>query len=340
MNGKFRGVMLAISLALASVFASPAMAAPQQNDHVVTVTDRNNNSTVGLAVGDTLVVRLASNASTGYTWRIGQNNDSLLAPQGEPAYENSSSAMPGAQGTQVFTFTAVAAGGDALTFLYQRSNAGTQDTHTFRLRAVISEASPTKGKTLNLADADSNSAIKAAVGDTLIVRLTASLSAGFTWRVIDNAPAVLKAAGDAQVRGATRPSASVTQVFTFTVVSTGEASLKLAYQRAGTGQTTRTWQSFVDVPAAAASAAATRSILANFACDAGVTFQATFGNDVAAVTFDNQTKTLRQQPAADGARYADANWELRSAGGKTTLTDLKTNELLAVNCIDQNAVTQ
>ena len=336
--------VLALSVVTAvavSVTTTPASAQTADAGKVVTVTDRDNNETIDLNTGDTLVLRLTSNPSTGYSWRITQNNDALLAPQGQPAYVPAASGLIGAQGTQVFTFTAAATGGDALTLSYQRPNSGSQDANTFHLRAVISDPAAPAAKVIKLTDADNNSTVKATVGDTLSVQLAALPSAGFNWTVIDNATGVLKPAGSAVVRSTNRIGAGVTDIYTFTVTSTGEASLKMAYLRAGSGQTIRTWQVFVDVPAATteSSASASRAILANYACDNGVTFQATFGNDIASVTFNDETKTLKQQPAADGMDYADADWELREAGGKTTLTDLKTNKPLAENCVDQNAVT-
>jgi predicted secreted protein len=122
---------IAATLVAFSMASSPVVAAPQQTNNIVTVADCDNNKTIDLTVGDTLVLRLASNSSTGYSWRVAQNNERLLQPQGEPAYESSASNLPCAQGTQVSTFTAAAAGGDALNLLYQRPNAGQHAPVTF-----------------------------------------------------------------------------------------------------------------------------------------------------------------------------------------------------------------
>ncbi len=44
----------------------------------VKITDNDNSGQVTLNVGDTLVVRLRSNPSTGYSWQMAQNDSSLL----------------------------------------------------------------------------------------------------------------------------------------------------------------------------------------------------------------------------------------------------------------------
>ena len=113
-------ILAAASLSIAA--PASASAARQAAGKTVSVTDRDNNETIDLNVGDTLVVKLASNASTGYSWQMGQNNAKLLVTEGEPRYENSTSGLLGAQGTQVFTFKALAAGGDVLGLLYQKPN--------------------------------------------------------------------------------------------------------------------------------------------------------------------------------------------------------------------------
>jgi len=63
-------ILAAASLAAAPATAASPAAGPAQGK-VVTATDRDNNETIHLNVGDKLVVRLASNPSTNYSWKVG-----------------------------------------------------------------------------------------------------------------------------------------------------------------------------------------------------------------------------------------------------------------------------
>jgi inhibitor of cysteine peptidase len=86
-----------------------------------TLTSADNGESITLAVGDILKVELASNPSTGYSWHIAANTDDVLAPVGEPQFSlGSQTPMPGAGGTETFTFKAVAAGESTLTLIYNR----------------------------------------------------------------------------------------------------------------------------------------------------------------------------------------------------------------------------
>lgn len=86
----------------------------------IIVTEENDGGEINLPHSGTLVVRLASNPSTGYTWRMAQNESSLLKPVGDE-YVPSRGKLLGAPGVQVFRFKAVAAGGTELILLYQSS---------------------------------------------------------------------------------------------------------------------------------------------------------------------------------------------------------------------------
>jgi predicted secreted protein len=105
-------------------------------DHVPTVepssiqlTGADNGKAISVHVGDTLVVTLAGNPTTGYQWMQapteGSTNDTMLIQQqGEPQFVPSSSAA-GASGDVSLTFQAVAAGKTTLALVYQDSQAAT-----------------------------------------------------------------------------------------------------------------------------------------------------------------------------------------------------------------------
>ena len=86
----------------------------------VTVTaDDYNNSSINLKTGDTLVVELKGNPSTGYQWQQIAPDTTILRQLGEPAFTPDSSA-PGAPGKVEMRFEAVGEGYMLLQLVYQR----------------------------------------------------------------------------------------------------------------------------------------------------------------------------------------------------------------------------
>jgi inhibitor of cysteine peptidase len=81
-----------------------------------------NGGTVELKIGETLMVSLDSNITTGYSWEIAESDESILKLKGEPEYvePKSDPQLVGAGGTQVFRFEALKAGQATLTLVYRR----------------------------------------------------------------------------------------------------------------------------------------------------------------------------------------------------------------------------
>lgn len=99
--------------------ANPSMPAESTVDKMLTNAD--NKSDVTLKVGDTLTVALNSNPSTGYSWKLGADDGTVLAAVGEPQFSlGNKTPVPGAGGTETFTFNAVAKGTMTLTLSYVR----------------------------------------------------------------------------------------------------------------------------------------------------------------------------------------------------------------------------
>ncbi len=94
----------------------PAGAAP------VSATEKDDGQTLGVAKGQTLVVELPANPSTGYTWVV-LALPSVVETVGEPAFASGaseSSMVVGAGGTMTLTFRAVEAGTGKLELGYMR----------------------------------------------------------------------------------------------------------------------------------------------------------------------------------------------------------------------------
>ena len=86
----------------------------------LTVTDQDNGGIVHIPVGEFLVVRLASNATTGYSWSLVTDDSRVLPSDGKPSYESPRSQLAGAGGAQVFRFKASRIGETILELHYRR----------------------------------------------------------------------------------------------------------------------------------------------------------------------------------------------------------------------------
>jgi inhibitor of cysteine peptidase len=92
---------------------------------------------VHLQMGQTLVVTLESNPSTGYRWEVAVNDAAILRPMGEPQFQPESAAI-GAGGMEIFRFEAVGIGRTHLELIYRRPwEEGVEPLQTFTLRVVV-----------------------------------------------------------------------------------------------------------------------------------------------------------------------------------------------------------
>ncbi len=90
------------------------------NTTAITVTDEDNNGRVQLAKSDSLIVRLASQPSTGYGWKIVQNDTSRLRFQGEAWESPDTEGLMGTREYQAFRFIAQKADSSVVKFHYVR----------------------------------------------------------------------------------------------------------------------------------------------------------------------------------------------------------------------------
>ena len=95
-----------MKLLLPCVIAALAFLTPIAQARTVLVTDANNEKAVTLAPGDTLVVRLAANVTTGYSWNVVYDPTGPLTLSGKPRYVETPHApgIVGSGGTSEFRF--------------------------------------------------------------------------------------------------------------------------------------------------------------------------------------------------------------------------------------------
>ena len=88
----------------------------------VTVNEANNGSSIELRVGQTLVLTLESNPTTGYEWSYNGQSDSNITQQGEAVFaaNHAEKGWVGGGGVERWTFLAIKPGSETLNFEYKR----------------------------------------------------------------------------------------------------------------------------------------------------------------------------------------------------------------------------
>jgi len=103
----------------------------------VTITDQDNGKDIDLASNQTLMVKLASNPSTGYKWTV-EGDPSPLKLQKDSYRKSTKSSAMGAPGMQILQFNASGSGMVNLKLNYHRSFEYNQPpAKTFTLRVNV-----------------------------------------------------------------------------------------------------------------------------------------------------------------------------------------------------------
>jgi len=109
-----------VSINVLLLVGCSAMQPPTPNE--VHLSDKGGDcgSKVELNTGDSLVLTLEGNPTTGYVWEVESNDPAVIKPAGEPEFNPDSEAI-GSGGIYTFRFTAVAKGEDTLKLIYHRT---------------------------------------------------------------------------------------------------------------------------------------------------------------------------------------------------------------------------
>lgn len=183
-----------------------------------------------LVIGDTLVVRLKANPTTGYQWRVMSTNDALLPAAGEPVYASSAD-LPGAGGVETFRFLAKAAGEAAVQIAEFAPGADDPD-RTLDFNVTIVEPVQETGDTIILKNEDAGGRIEVTAGDRLVVELASNLGAGYVWRLTANDGGVLQLQPESGFANASaaesEPGAGAVQRFVFRALTPGVVDLAIS----------------------------------------------------------------------------------------------------------------
>ena len=114
-------------LLLGSLCAALALTACASSTPPLTLGQNNNNSTQTIAVGQELQVTMPSNPTTGYSWNLTQNPDPQYLLSIGANYTPPAQQVPGAGGTETWTFKGVKAGTTSFTLVYLRPFAPTDN---------------------------------------------------------------------------------------------------------------------------------------------------------------------------------------------------------------------
>jgi len=133
-----RVLWLIIGFVLVAGFAAGAACTGGSNN--VNVDSSYSGKQVELSVGQSLVVTLESNATTGYSWALAQNSDSSVLSKTGNKYINPPQTTPpivGAPGVEEWTFKALKKGTSTISLGYRRPWESTPPVETFDLTVVV-----------------------------------------------------------------------------------------------------------------------------------------------------------------------------------------------------------
>ena len=103
----------------------------------VKVDSSSSGKQVELSVGQSLVVTLESNATTGYSWVLVQNSDDSVLSKTGKEYVAPQTTLLGAGGQEEWTFKALKKGTSTISMGYSRPWESTPPVETFDLTIVV-----------------------------------------------------------------------------------------------------------------------------------------------------------------------------------------------------------
>ena len=199
-----------------------------------------------LIKGDTLVVRVPANPTTGYDWRAVNWSEAMSPAPDSPQYA-SNSELTGAGGVYTFRFLAEQAG-EATVQVGEFAPGAEDPDKTLDYNVTVVDPAPLTGNTAQRSDADAGQPVTLTAGDMLTIKLPAQPSTGYYWFVLDNDGAILRLqlesgfTADSDAAGA--PGV---QDFYFRAMSPGKVNLVIGELPPGAAEPDRTLEFDVTV---------------------------------------------------------------------------------------------
>jgi inhibitor of cysteine peptidase len=133
-----RVLWVVFGLILVAGLAVGAGAACTGGNNNLNVDASYSGKQVELSVGQSLVVTLDSNASTGYSWSLSRNSDDSVLNNTGNEYVAPQTALVGASGKEELTFKALKKGTSSISMVYSRSwETDTPPAKTFDLTVAV-----------------------------------------------------------------------------------------------------------------------------------------------------------------------------------------------------------
>jgi len=108
------------------------------NPKVTTLTGADNGKAITVSAGETFLVKLEGNPTTGYTWEAQGLDTQTLKQVGEAVFESSTPGLVGAGGTLTLTFKALKPGVTPLMLVYHCSwETDIPPAETFTLQVTV-----------------------------------------------------------------------------------------------------------------------------------------------------------------------------------------------------------
>lgn len=202
--------------------------------NTVTINQMQNMSTTHVPRGAIVNLSLQANPSTGYSWKLVSYDSYILRSMGQPRFVSYANGVPGAMGSQIFSFRAQNYGGTSIQLVYSGPGRGVPPAQTF---TCIIDVDGPSNETVTIGEWSNNSTVRLNVGDTLIVRLSANPSTGYGWNIGPMPSGILQQIGRPKfVSGNSgRMGAGGTTIYTFRVVGGGGFFLRFAYSSSSQG---------------------------------------------------------------------------------------------------------
>jgi len=125
-------------LVLVAGFAVGAGIACSGGSNNLNVDSSYSGKQVELSVGQSLVVTLASNVTTGYSWSLTENSDDSVLSNTGNEYIAPQTTLVGAGGKEEWTFKALKKGNSTISMVYSRPwETDTPPAQTFDLTVVV-----------------------------------------------------------------------------------------------------------------------------------------------------------------------------------------------------------
>ena len=202
----------------------------------ISVDASHNGKEIEVPVGQSLIINLESNPSTGFGWTLMDITDQIVLNETSNKFvspEQSDPPKVGVSGTEVWQFRALKPGKSTVTMGYGRSWESVAPAETFILTVNVVSENPIG---ISVDGSHNGKEIEVPVGQSLIINLESNPSTGFGWSIREiTDQAVLNETSNRFVSPdqTDPPKVGVggTEVWQFGALKPGKSTITMVYSR-------------------------------------------------------------------------------------------------------------